>query len=70
MYNRAINSCVTLVLLNELYAQYYVFFLEQICFVMILPFLMLFCKGPVLKSFMRQAAIIEAHGVPWKFWIF
>ena len=26
-------------------------------------------KGPVLKSFMRQVAIIEAHGVPWKFWI-
>ena len=26
-------------------------------------------KGLVLKSFMRQVAIIEAHGVPWKFWI-
>ena len=28
-----------------------------------------FVKGPVLKSFMRQFAIIEAHEVPWKFWI-
>ena len=32
------------------------------------------CQGyptlPVLKSFMRQVAIIEAHGVPWNFWIF
>ena len=26
-------------------------------------------KGPVLKSFIRQVAIIEAHGVLWKFWI-
>ena len=26
-------------------------------------------KGPVLKSFMRQVAIIEDHDFPWKFWI-
>ena len=26
-------------------------------------------KGPVLKSFMRQVAIIEDHDVPRKFWI-
>ena len=30
-------------------------------------FFMVCNKGPVLKSFMRQVAIIEAHGVPWKF---
>ena len=24
-------------------------------------------KGPVVKSFMRQVAIIETHGGPWKF---
>ena len=26
-------------------------------------------KGPVLKSFMTQVAIIEDHDVPRKFWI-
>ena len=29
----------------------------------------LFSKGPVLKSFKRQVAIIEDHDVPRKFWI-
>ena len=28
-----------------------------------------YTKGPVLKSFMRQVAIIEYYDVPRKFWI-
>ena len=38
---------------------------------LILPcFYITFCKGPVLKSFMRQVAIIKDYDVPRKFWIF
>ena len=28
-----------------------------------------FMREKKKKSFMRQVAIIEAHGVPWNFWI-
>ena len=37
---------------------------EKVCLAMISK---LKEKGPVLKSFMRQVAIIDAHGVFWKF---